>query len=57
MARTMMDLINLKLQIEREQGHPLTKEQWTYIRNNGTTEEIEAAVEKMIAQGGYENLA
>lgn len=35
----------------------LTKEEFKRIRNEGSTEELERAVEQMMAQGGYDNLA
>lgn len=55
MAMTMMDYINQM--IEREQaGADITLEEWTRIRNNGTPEEIQEAVERMEAAGGYDNL-
>ena len=38
------------------QKKKLTKEEFTRIRNFGTPEELEKAVEQMAAQGGYENL-
>lgn len=34
----------------------MTREEFKRIRNEGTEEELEAAVEKMMAAGGYENL-
>ena len=34
----------------------LSKAEWTRIRNNGTPDEIQEAVDRMMAQGGYENL-
>lgn len=55
MTMTMMDYINQM--IEREQaGDTITLEEWTRIRNNGTPEEIQEAVERMEAAGGYDNL-
>lgn len=57
-AKTMLDYINAQIAIEKaKERDDLTYEQWCYIRNNGTPEEIEEAVERMEAQGGYENLA
>ena len=52
---TVMDWIDAA--IRAENGDVLTKEEFTDIRNNGTEEDIAEAVERMMAQGGYENLA
>lgn len=52
MGMSMLDFIIAEAQPKDE----LTLEQWTYIRNNGTPEEIEEAVSQMEAQGGYGNL-
>lgn len=52
MAMTMLDYI--MLQVNQEQ--PLTVEEFTRIRNYGTEEELQEALEKMEAAGGYENL-
>ena len=41
------------LLLEKEK---ITREEFTYIRNHGTREEIAEAVERMEAAGGYENL-
>ena len=38
------------------QKKKLTRDEFTHIRNHGTPEELERAVEQMAAQGGYENL-
>ena len=58
MAKTMLDVINELVALEKakERG-TLTYDEWCHIRNNGTPEEIAEAVERMEAQGGYENLA
>lgn len=56
MARSIMDWINATIEIESG-GGGITYEEWCYIRNNGTPEEIAEAVERMEAAGGYENLA
>lgn len=56
MIVNMLDYINAKIEAARN-GKELTYEEWCEIRRNGTPEEIEDAVEKMMAQGGYENLA
>lgn len=55
MAKSVMDFINRMIAVESN-GGKITKEEWTRIRNNGTPEEIEAAVERMEAAGGYGNL-
>ena len=52
---TVMDWIDAA--IKAESGELLTLEEFTDIRNNGSEEEIAEAVERMMAQGGYENLA
>lgn len=54
MSKSMMDFILASIEAER-QGD-ITLEEWTTIRRNGTPEEIEAAVERMEAAGGYDNL-
>ena len=56
MAFTMMDFIEKRMAAESN-GDKLTYEEWCNIRRTGTPEEIEEAVERMMAQGGYENLA
>jgi hypothetical protein len=52
---TVLDFIMASAEAERE-GRKITKEEFTYIRNHGTKEEIQEAVEKMEAAGGYDNL-
>ena len=52
MAMTMLDYINSCI----SQEQPLTIEEFTRIRNYGTEEELQEALEKMEAAGGYENL-
>lgn len=52
---TVLDFIQAAAEAERE-GRRITKEEFTYIRNHGTAEEIKEAVERMEAAGGYENL-
>lgn len=52
MAMTMLNYINQCIQ----QDKPLTVEEFTRIRNEGTEEELIEALEKMEAAGGYENL-
>lgn len=51
--QTVMDWIN---QYMASGDKPISLEEWTYIRNNGTPEEIAEAAERMAAAGGYENL-
>lgn len=51
---TMLDFINAAAEAERKGG--ITLAEWTHIRRHGTPEEIEAAVERMNAAGGYDNL-
>lgn len=54
-ARTsMLDFIIAANEAERQGG--ITLKEWTYIRNNGTPEEIADAVVRMEAAGGYECL-
>jgi hypothetical protein len=48
-----MDYINL---IKARSDNELTYDEWCRIRRTGTPEEIEEAVEKMNAQGGYDCL-
>lgn len=50
----MMDFINKMIESENSE---LTKEKFKEIRNNGSEEELIEAVEKMMAAGGYDNLA
>lgn len=52
---SMLDFIIAANEAERRGS--ITLEEWTYIRNNGTPEEIAEAVERMNAAGGYECLA
>ena len=52
---TVLDFIQMAAQAERD-GKKITREEFTYIRNHGTREEIAEAVERMEAAGGYENL-
>ena len=50
---TMLDWINARIE---QKNSRITYKEWCDIRRNGSDEEIEKAVEKMMAQGGYENL-
>lgn len=52
MAMTMLDYINSCINREK----PPTVEEFTRIRNFGTEEELQEALEKMEAAGGYDNL-
>lgn len=54
MAKTMLDFINATIEAERR--GTLTYDEWCDIRRNGSPEEIEEAVERMEAAGGYDNL-
>lgn len=54
MSKSMMDFILASIETEGQGG--ITLEEWTTIRRNGSPEEIEAAVERMEAAGGYDNL-
>lgn len=53
MVKTFLDMINAIIVAEQ---NPITLAEFTRIRNEGTPEEIEEAVQKMEAMGGYENL-
>ena len=53
---TMLDYINAAIAYEQERGKKLTYDEWCRIRRTGTPEEIEEAVERMEAAGGYDNL-
>lgn len=52
--KTMLQFINAAIAAEERGG--ITKEEFTRIRNNGSPEEIQEAVERMAAAGGYDNL-
>ena len=54
MAKTMMDFIQEA--IEKQKKETITYDEWCFIRNNGTPEEIEEAVSRMESIGGYANL-
>lgn len=57
MARSVLDYINTMMEAERRMANgELSYQEWCDIRRNGTPEEIEEAVLRMEAQGGYENL-
>lgn len=53
---TMMDWITASIKAKQAKDSPISLEEFTRIRNEGTPEEIEAAVERMVAAGGYDNL-
>lgn len=57
MAKTMLDFISTMVEKEKRKGEELSYEEWCDIRRNGTPEEIEEAVERMMQQGGYDSLA
>lgn len=57
MAKMVLDWINQQIAIESKKGDKITYEEWCNVRRTGTPEEIEEAVERMMQQGGYENLA
>lgn len=57
MAKMVLDWINQQIAIESKKKDEITYEEWCDIRRNGTPEEIEEAVERMMQQGGYECLA
>jgi hypothetical protein len=57
MAMMMLDWINQQIALESKKKDELTYEEWCDIRRNGTPEEIEEAVERMMQQGGYDCLA
>ena len=56
MGRSILDYINDSIVRESNKEAPLTYDEWCTIRRTGTPEEIEAAVERMMAQGGYDCL-
>ena len=51
---SILDFINERIKAEAKGS--ISYKEWCEIRRNGTPEEIEEAVERMMAQGGYENL-
>ncbi len=57
MAKMILDYIDMMIAAEERKGKELTYDEWCDIRRNGTPEEIQEAVERMMAQGGYDNLA
>ena len=57
MAKMVLDWINQQIAIESKKKDEITYEEWCHVRRNGTPEEIEEAVERMMQQGGYDCLA
>jgi hypothetical protein len=57
MAKMVLDWINQQIAIESNKSKELTYEEWCDIRRNGSPEEIEEAVARMMQQGGYDCLA
>ena len=55
MSKSMMDFINATIAAQSERGK-ITYDEWCDIRRNGTPDEIQEAVERMEAAGGYDNL-
>lgn len=53
MSMTVMDWIQQAIEAGEKK---ITLEEFTRIRNEGTPEEIQEAVERMEAAGGYDNL-
>lgn len=51
MSMSIMDWINMSLDPNK-----LTKQEFTFIRNNGSKEELEEALARMEQCGGYDNL-
>lgn len=54
-ARSIYDAIEILIAYEKCPAP--TKERFKYIRNHGTEEELQEAVEQMLAAGGYDALA
>ena len=50
-----MDFINAAIAVQSGNAK-ITYDEWCKIRREGTPEELEEAVERMMAQGGDENL-
>lgn len=53
MSVTVLDWIQQAIEVSTKE---ITLEEFAYIRRNGTPEEIQEAVERMEAAGGYDNL-
>lgn len=56
MARTILDYVNHMIDVESRKGKELTYKEWCEIRRSGDEDAIAEAVERMMAQGGYDNL-
>lgn len=56
MAMNVFQYINMMIERENRKEAVLSYEEWCDIRRNGTPEEIEEAVERMMDQGGYDCL-
>jgi len=54
MAMSMLDFVN---EMILSNDKSLTKSEFADIRRHGTVDELEEAVEKMEAAGGYDNLS
>ena len=57
MAKMILDYIDMMIAAEERKGKELTYDEWCDIRRNGSPDEIQEAVERMMAQGGYDCLA
>ena len=53
-GKSVLDYINMMVEANRK--GTITYNDWCYIRRHGTQEELEEAVERMMAAGGYDNL-
>lgn len=56
MAKMILDYIDMMIAAEEKKEKELTYDEWCEIRRNGDPDEIAEAVERMMAQGGYDNL-
>lgn len=56
MAKMVLDWINQQISMEGRGRKCITYDEWCRIRRTGSTEELEEAVERMMQQGGYDNL-
>lgn len=56
MAKSMLDFINATIAAQENRSGKITYDEWCRIRREGSPEEIEEAVERMEAAGGYDNL-
>lgn len=56
MAKMVLDWINQQISMEGRGRKRITYDEWCRIRRTGSTEELEEAVERMMQQGGYDNL-